>query len=241
MNSIVNQDHIQTMLFQLKYLHSIVLSDISIAMTSSLWSKVKLLIVVGVGFFCDGYLNITIGLVVPILGYIYFKDEHNKVPTVQGDIIKGALSLGMIAGQLFFGVFGDAFGRHAVYGKELLLTIMGTLLVILLPWHGLSHNAIVAWIAVFRVITGLGTGGDYPMTSALCTEHTEFLTRAKRVLLVFASLGLGSMVAGIVYMVLLSAFKDSILRNINHLEWGKFLFLSFTLDRTITFEGLIHV
>jgi MFS family permease len=38
-------------------------------------------------------------------------------------------------------------------------------------------------VSVFRVVTGLGTGGDYPMTSALCTEHIGFGSRAKRVLL----------------------------------------------------------
>ena len=59
------------------------------------------------------------------------------------------------------------------------------------------------------------------MTSALCTEHTEFGTRVKRVLAVFALMGMGVLTAGIVYIVLLSAFKDSILHNINHLEWGE--------------------
>jgi len=39
----------------------------------------------------------------------------------------------MILGQLLFGLFGDALGRHKVYGKELILTIFGTLLVIVAP------------------------------------------------------------------------------------------------------------
>ena len=188
-------------------------------MISSVWSRVIFLTVAGVGLYSDGYLNITIGLVVPMLGYIYFQDERSKVPTVSSDVIKGSLSLGMIVGQLLFGVFGDALGRHIVYGKELVITIFGTLMVILLPWQGLSHNNVVAWVSVFRVVTGVGIGGDYPMTSALCTEHTEFGTRAKRVLTVFASMGMGAMTAGIVYIVLLAAFKDSIIGNIVRLEW----------------------
>lgn len=192
---------------------------IATAMALSLWSRLKLLVIAGVGLYSDGYLNISIGLVVPMLGYIYFQDEKSKVPTVSSDIIKGSLSLGMIIGQILFGIFGDALGRHTVYGKELCITIFGTFMVILLPWHGLSHNSIVAWISVFRVVTGFGIGGDYPMTSALCTEHTEFGTRAQRVLTVFASIGLGAMTGGIVYIVLLAAFKDSIISNIVHLEW----------------------
>lgn len=51
----------------------------------------------------------------------------------------------MILGQLGFGLFGDALGRHKVYGKELILTIVGTLLVITAPTY-LSHSGIVAWL-----------------------------------------------------------------------------------------------
>ena len=92
-----------------------------------------------------------------MIGYLYF--PHGAVSTIQGSEIKAALSIGMIAGQLGFGLFGDALGRHKVYGKELLCTISGTLMVVLLPWKGLSHDGIVAWLSVFRVVTGFGVGG----------------------------------------------------------------------------------
>ena len=58
-----------------------------------------------------------------------------------------------------FGLFGDALGRHRVYGKELMLTLFGTMMVILMPWGDISHQSVVAWMAVFRVVTGCGTGG----------------------------------------------------------------------------------
>ncbi len=51
----------------------------------------------------------------------------------------------MIVGQLALGLFGDALGRHKVYGKELIFTIIGTLLVITAPPR-LSHSGIVAWL-----------------------------------------------------------------------------------------------
>lgn len=122
------------------------------------WDNIKFLAIAGVGLFGDGYLNITIGLVVPMIGYLYYANDGNEVPTVPSDVIKGGLSLGMIVGQLFFGLFGDALGRHKIYGKELILTILGTLLVIVAP-TSLDHSGIVAWLAVFRIITGMGIGG----------------------------------------------------------------------------------
>lgn len=122
------------------------------------WDTTKFLVVKGVGLFGDGYLNITIGLVVPMIGYVYYKDDKGSVPTLSQDAIKGGLSIGMIIGQLGFGLFGDALGRHKIYGKELLFTIVGTLLVICMP-PKLSHEGVVAWMTTFRVLTGVGIGG----------------------------------------------------------------------------------
>ncbi|PVH84325.1 MFS general substrate transporter [Cadophora sp. DSE1049] len=172
----------------------------------------------GVGFFADGYLNITIGLVVPMLGYIYFQDDKNTVPTVKSSIMKGALSLGMIVGQLVFGVLGDALGRRKIYGKELMITIFGTLMVIVMP-TSLSHEGVIVWVTMWRLFTGVGIGADYPMSSTLSAEHNPFRSRGKMVLIVFASLGLGNLTAAIVFVVLLTAFKGSISDNINRLEW----------------------
>lgn len=77
---------------------------------------------------------------------------------VDSDVIKGGLSVGMVAGQLLFGIFSDTWGRHKIYGKELLFTIFGTLLVILMPWNGMSPQSVTAWVIVFRVLTGIGIG-----------------------------------------------------------------------------------
>lgn len=60
---------------------------------TNLWSNVKFFAMAGVGLFGDGYLNITIGLVVPMIGYLYFPDEDSEVPTVSSDVIKGGLSV----------------------------------------------------------------------------------------------------------------------------------------------------
>ncbi|KAJ5980334.1 hypothetical protein N7481_007632, partial [Penicillium waksmanii] len=184
---------------------------------ASLGSKVRFITTAGVGFFADGYLNLTIGLVVPILGYLYYQD--GKVPTVDSDVMKGGLSLGMVVGQLLFGVLSDVWGRHTIYGKELLLTIFGTLLVILLPWKGMDPRSITAWVAIFRVLTGVGIGADYPLSSSLAAEKSPFGTRATQVLTVFSNIGLGNMAASIVFLVLLRAFQGSIAANVAHLEW----------------------
>lgn len=57
------------------------------------------------------------------------------------------------------------------------------------------------------------------MTSSLSAEHNPMGSRAKLVLTVFASIGLGAFSAGIVYVILLAGFKELILNDINHLQW----------------------
>ena len=57
------------------------------------------------------------------------------------------------------------------------------------------------------------------MTSTLSAEHDSEGSRAKLVLTVFASIGLGGMAAGIVYVILLAAFKSSVEHNVYHLQW----------------------
>jgi PHS family inorganic phosphate transporter-like MFS transporter len=94
-----------------------------------------------------------------MLGYLYFEDNKNKIPTFSGDLIKAGLAIGMVCGQLGFGIFGDALGRHRIYGKELIVTIFGTLMVILMPWGHISHQGVLAWMTVFRIVTGFGIGG----------------------------------------------------------------------------------
>lgn len=44
-------------------------------------------------------------------------------------------------------------------------------------------------------------------------------SRAKLILTIFSCIGLGSFSAGIVYVILLAAFKESIQSNLHHLQW----------------------
>ncbi|KKK12546.1 hypothetical protein P175DRAFT_0525229 [Aspergillus ochraceoroseus IBT 24754] len=186
---------------------------------TSLGSKLRFLVIAGVGFFADGYLNLTIGLVVPILGYLYFEETKGSIPAVDGDVMKGGLSLGMVVGQIIFGILGDAWGRHTIYGKELLITILGTFILIMMPWKSMSPSAVTAWVSVWRVVTGVGIGADYPLSSSLSAEHSPLGSRAVQVLTVFSNIGLGNFSASIVFLVLLRAFKGAIASDLYHLQW----------------------
>ncbi|KAJ6442371.1 inorganic phosphate transporter (predicted) [Purpureocillium lavendulum] len=189
---------------------------------TTFWQKAKFTAVAGAGFFTDGYINLTIGLVVPVLGYLYFEEDGSSVPASNSDIMKGSLSLGMIVGQIGFGLLGDTWGRRAVYGKELIVTLFGTLMVVLLPWKDFSPQAVTTWISVFRVVSGIGVGAassDYPLSSTLSAENGSIGSRAVQVLTVFSFIGIGNYFASIIFIILLSAFKSAVFGDIRALEW----------------------
>ena len=57
------------------------------------------------------------------------------------------------------------------------------------------------------------------MSASLSAEKSPIGSRAIQVLSVFSCIGLGAFTSSIVYLVLLSAFKHPIEKNIKHLEW----------------------
>jgi MFS transporter, PHS family, inorganic phosphate transporter len=173
----------------------------------------------GFGFMVDGYANLTIGLVTPILGIIYYPEDKNTItPSNTLSAVKGMASVGILLGQLMFGISGDAIGRKKVYGKELMITLFGLLMTIVAP-PSIGASSVMAWICVFRLVTGIGIGGDYPMSSTLSAENTLSLTRGMLISSVFVMLGFGSLVASVVFLILVRAFEHSVEVNPKHFEW----------------------
>lgn len=83
------------------------------------------------------------------------------IPFLLRGAVNAAANIGNVLGQLSFGFMGDAFGRRMVYGKELIVAIVGIVMVIALPVHGTAGlNDGVSkmwWLFGFRVLLGIGT------------------------------------------------------------------------------------
>jgi len=78
------------------------------------WFHVRACMVAGVGFFTDAYDLFAISLVSPMLGYVYYQDNHNTVPDYIDLGIKISASLGTFFGQIGFGYLADKLGRKRV-------------------------------------------------------------------------------------------------------------------------------
>jgi len=168
-------------------------------------AEVKLLGIAGVGFFLDAYDLFIINPVATMLQYRLY-GGHSLPAGLQG-FMKAGANIGSVIGQFGFGFAADYFGRKAVYGKELMLIIFATILCISDPTGDLSPNGALVWLAVFRIILGIGVGGDYPMSASITSDRAHIKRRGTLLAYIFANQGWGSLVGALVVIVVLAAYK----------------------------------
>ena len=135
------------------------------------WYHVRACVVAGIGFFTDAYDIFAINLVTAMLGIVYWQTAHSKpgtIPTDSDTAIKVATSGGTVIGQLGFGMLADLVGRKRMYGLELILIIFATLAQSLSAAS--PAMSVVGLIIFWRVLMGVGIGGDYPLSSIITSE-----------------------------------------------------------------------
>ncbi|KAF8985106.1 Inorganic phosphate transporter pho84 [Entomortierella lignicola] len=179
------------------------------------WFHIRACLVAGVGFFTDAYDLFAINLVTPMLAMIYFQKQSLPADLDLG--IKVSASVGTFIGQIGFGALADRLGRKRMYGVELMIIIVATL------GQALSGNgtrlSLPAALIIWRVIVGVGIGGDYPLSAVITSEFATTNRRGAMMAAVFAMQGFGYLTTGIVAIILLSAFKNSIHDDINNLDY----------------------
>lgn len=180
------------------------------------WPQWKLVGLAGVGFFLDAYDLFIINQVTPLLAVVYFPDTG--LPNQMQDLVKAGANIGCVIGQLLFGFLGDQFGRSFVYGKELILIIIATIICISVPSY-FTGNQVLIWIFVTRIILGIGIGGDYPMSATVVSDRANIHRRGTLLTFIFANQGWGSFVGSLISIITLAAFKSDIKAgNVQHAD-----------------------
>ncbi|KIW51991.1 phosphate:H+ symporter [Exophiala xenobiotica] len=178
------------------------------------WYHVRAIVVAGIGFFTDAYDIFAINLVTAMLGVVYWQDAANpknagKIPSNSDTAIKVATSGGTVLGQVGFGWLADIVGRKRMYGLELILIIFATLA------QALSSDSpsisVVGVIIFWRVLMGIGIGGDYPLSSIITSEFATTKWRGAMMGSVFAMQGIGQFCAAIIALIVCTGFKQSLM------------------------------
>ena len=88
------------------------------------------------------------------------------------------------------------------------LTSSHTFTHIFYPVSGsISADSALIWLSVWRIVLGIGVGGDYPMSASVTSDRTKIRKRGTMLAFVFANQGWGSLVGSLVTIVVLSIYK----------------------------------
>jgi PHS family inorganic phosphate transporter-like MFS transporter len=169
-------------------------------------TEVKLLGIAGVGFFLDAYDLFIINPVSTMLMYRLY--GGHPMPSGLEGFLKAGANIGSVIGQFAFGYAADALGRKAVYGKELMLIIFATIMTMTTPTGTLSPDSCLIYLGVFRIILGIGVGGDYPMSASITSDRSNIRKRGTMLAYIFSNQGWGSLVGSLVTIIVLLCYKQ---------------------------------
>ena len=171
----------------------------------------KTIFVSGSGFLTDAYDVFIISIITPMISQVYYDGKMDN--NLQG-WLKSSASYGTLFGQLLFGYLSDRYGRKAIYGIELIVIILGTLGSTLVG--ATPMVSVVSLLIVWRLLMGIGIGGDYPTSSVITSEFSNKKNRGMLISSVFAMQGVGIVLAASVSTILLLIFKNNINSNPNY-------------------------
>jgi PHS family inorganic phosphate transporter-like MFS transporter len=150
-----------------------------------------------------------------MIGYVYWSGnlDSDNVPTVPQSIKTGmmcATLAGTMIGQIAFGFAADILGRRKMYGMELVIVIVGTMLMIMSSNGEKNSMGVGGWLITWRAIMGLGIGADYPLSAVITAEFAPRKYRARMLSWVFFAQPIGQLLANVLSLAAVEAFKSQI-------------------------------
>ncbi|KAI0475426.1 H+ symporter [Xylariaceae sp. FL0804] len=181
---------------------------------------VRAVLVAGVGFLLDSYDIFAINLVTTLLGVVFwpgppgqqagqhgYGGNNGTLPMAVSQALKASTSAGIVIGQVLFGWLADRYGRRRMYGLELALIVVSTLGCSLVA---ASESVSVTGLMTFwRVMMGIGIGGDYPLSSVITAEFAPTRWRGAMMAAVFSMQGIGQLLAAVVTVIVTVSFKPT--------------------------------
>ena len=160
----------------------VIRTDIPFRLDRLPWSRFHLLVVIGLGitWILDGLEVTIVGSIGPAL---QSADTLHLTSSNLGAIASFYV-VGAVSGALGFGWITDRYGRRLVFYVTLIIYLSGVMLSAF-SWNFWSF-------AVFRMVTGLGIGGEYAAVNSAIDELIPAKYRGRIDLIVNGSFWLGA-------------------------------------------------
>jgi inositol transporter-like SP family MFS transporter len=122
-------------------------------------------IAAGLAFYLDAATLMSVAIALPI-----WRDAYQLGPWQVG-VISAGLTFAVAAGSLIGGWLGDRFGRGLIFGYDLVLFVLGTVVILMAP------SGTVLTVGV--VVVGLAAGADVPTALAMIADHAPTHARGR--------------------------------------------------------------
>lgn len=120
---------------------------------------------------------------------LYLINNTNTIESGSYVLASLSLMIGILFGQILFGIFGDTFGRKRSFQGSSLLLLLGSFSSIFSGISSDNNKATIIEFSCFRFLLGLGAGGMYPLVAAIARETSQEDLANTKVALVFGPYG----------------------------------------------------
>ncbi|KAF9557370.1 MFS general substrate transporter [Agrocybe pediades] len=90
-----------------------------------------------------------------------------------------------------------------------MLIIFATILSLTMPTGSLSPDSCLIYLAVMRILLGIGVGGDYPMSASVTSDRANLRKRGTMLAYIFSNQGWGSLMGSLVTIIVLLCYKHA--------------------------------
>ncbi|MEM0143625.1 MAG: MFS transporter [Candidatus Micrarchaeaceae archaeon] len=154
-------------------------------------SRLSIMLISGISFFTDAYDLFVIGIVLLIVKDIF------SLSAIQIGMLASVALFGAAVGSIAFGYLGDRLGRRYTYWLTISILIIAAI--------GSSLSFDFTQLLLWRLLLGIGIGGDYPLSATIVAEYASKDSRGKLVASTFAMQGFGIIAGGVLAVGLLAA------------------------------------
>ncbi|KAF2624439.1 MFS general substrate transporter [Macroventuria anomochaeta] len=177
--------------------------------------QVWVVVVAGIGFLTDSFGLFALNVVTPMIGYVYWPDnlDNDGVPQVPSSVKTAMMCstlAGTMIGQIAFGFAADVLGRRKMYGMELVVIIVGTMLLLMSSSGEKNSMNVSGWLIAWRAVMGIGIGADYPLSAVIVAEFAPRKFRARMMSWVFFAQPMGQLLANVLSLAAVEGYRPYI-------------------------------
>ena len=90
-----------------------------------------------------------------------------------------------------------------------MLIIFATIMTLTTPTGSLSPDSCLIHLGIFRILLGVGVGGDYPMSASITSDRANLRKRGTMLAYIFSNQGWGSFFGSLVTIIVLLCYKST--------------------------------